>query len=170
MTRDESEHAKGTKAGPQAQRFLGFSLGSEQYAMPLPSVREVIAVPEITSIPQLPSHYLGLMNLRGQVLSVVDLRLKFGIKADRTAETAVIICEIAEQPVGLVVTSINSVLAMEESEISPRPAIQSDKPAEYIMGVAHSGKKLILLLDVSKLFNLTEQTSIKNATASLKPV
>ena len=65
------------------QRYLSFSLGSEDYAIPLLSVKEVIAVPEITPIPFTPSHFLGIMNLRGQVISIIDLRSKLGIKTKR---------------------------------------------------------------------------------------
>jgi purine-binding chemotaxis protein CheW len=84
-------------------RYLSFSLGTEEYAIPLLAVKEVIAMPEFTSVPYTPSHFLGIMNLRGQVISVMDLRKKLGIKPGSTAETAVIICDLSPLCIGVVV-------------------------------------------------------------------
>ncbi|OFZ55311.1 MAG: hypothetical protein A2428_04155 [Bdellovibrionales bacterium RIFOXYC1_FULL_54_43] len=152
----------------QSQRYLNFSLGGEDYAMPLPAVKEVIAFPEITPVPYTPTHFLGIMNLRGQVISVIDLRLKFGIKADSTAETAVIICDLAQHSLGMVVSSINSVLALDESDISPKPEIHSSKNTDYILGVAKKDKKLVLLLDIGKALSVEEHAAISKAVGMKK--
>ncbi len=80
-------------------RFLCFSLGNEHYAIPLLTVKEVIAPPETTPVPQTPAYFKGIMNLRGQVISVIDLRTKLGIKPLQSAENAVIICDSGEHPI-----------------------------------------------------------------------
>ena len=153
----------------KADRFLSFSLGTEEYAIPLLSVREVIAMPEITPVPQTPAHFLGIMNLRGQVISVMDLRAKLTIKPNPSAETAIIICDLKPSSVGVVVDSINSVLSPSAEEISERPEIQSSRATEYIQGVFRHQDRLVLLLDVGKTLNLQDQQAIARGHTPAKP-
>lgn len=147
----------------EVSRFLSFSLGKEDYAVPLLSVKEVIAMPEFTTIPYTPTHFLGIMNLRGQVISVIDLRTKFNIKAEAGAETAVIICDLKPLCLGIVVNSVNSVLSLTPGEINPRPEIHSSKASDYIMGVTRKDKQLILLIDIAKALDVADQTALKQA-------
>lgn len=133
-----------------ANRFLCFSLGNEEYAIPLLSVREVIAVPEITNVPKAASHFLGIMNLRGKVISVIDLRAKLSIKPSKSEESAIIICDLNPNSIGVVVDSINYVVHPEPEQISEKPEIQSQKNIDYIQGVFRDKGKLIVLLDISK--------------------
>ena len=102
-------------------RFLSFSLGAEEFAIPLLAVREVIAVPDLTPVPFTPAHVLGIMNLRGQVISVLDLRKKLEINPRENAEIAVIICDLGSLSLGILVDAVNSVLAPKEDEILPKP-------------------------------------------------
>ncbi|OQW47966.1 MAG: hypothetical protein A4S09_14305 [Proteobacteria bacterium SG_bin7] len=139
---DKTKNSKG-------ERFLSFSLGTEEYAIPLLTVKEVIAMPEITPLPHTPSHFLGIMNLRGQVISIVDLRIKLAIKPSNSVETAVIICDLGTLNLGVVVDSVNSVLSPKDNELSGKPAIQSTKNMDYVTGVYRKDKKLILFLDVA---------------------
>jgi purine-binding chemotaxis protein CheW len=88
-------------------RFIEFSLGGEDYAIPLLMVREVISVPDTTPIPKAPVHFLGIMNLRGQVISIVDLRKKLKVDSRKDKEEAVIIVDIGSMNIGVVVDSIN---------------------------------------------------------------
>lgn len=151
-------------------RFLTFSLGSERYAIPLLSVKEVIAMPEITPIPFTPSHFLGIMNLRGKVISVMDFRTKLGIKPGASTETAVIICDLAPLCLGVVVDSIESVASPKANEISDKPEIQSTKATDYITGVYRRDQDLVLLLDVAKALNVEDLRSIANQTAAATKV
>ena len=131
-------------------RYLSFTLGSEHYAVPLLAVKEVIAVPEITPIPFSPAYFQGIMNLRGQVISIIDLRKKLGIKSSESAETSVIICDLDPLCLGVIVDSIDSVLSPEPSEVSAKPELQGNKNPEYITSVFRGDKRLILLLDIEK--------------------
>ena len=151
-------------------RYLCFSLGEEQYAIPLLSVREVIAPPEITKVPQTPVHFLGITNLRGQVISIIDMRLKLSIKPGQTTETAVIICDLHPNSIGVIVDSINSVISPTAEEISDKPELQGQKNTEYIQSVMRINGKLILLLDISKTLNVGDQQLISKTTdkANLK--
>lgn len=145
------------------QRFLSFSLGHEEFAIPLLCVKEVIAMPDFTPIPQTPSHFLGVINLRGQVISVIDLRTKFGIKAESSSESAVIICDLSPLSIGVVVNSVNSVLSLAEEDINPRPEIESTKRTDHITGVARQGEKLTLLIDIAKALDVADLTAMKAA-------
>lgn len=137
-------------------RFIEFSLGSEDYAIPLLMVREVISVPETTPIPKSPSHFLGIMNLRGQVISVVDLRKKMKVEPAKNIEEAVIIVDIGGLNIGVVVDSINKVLAFSANEVSEIPEVEQQVNANYIVGVYKKEKSLTVLLDIAKVLDLKD--------------
>lgn len=148
-------------------RFLSFSIGREEFAMPLLDVREVIAMPEVTPLPFTPNHFLGIMNLRGQVISVIDFRIKICAKAERTPETALIISSIGDVCIGVVVDSINQVISVEDSEISEKPEIQSTKSSDYILKICRVDEKLILLIDVAKALGVDDlKLASKTTTAA----
>ena len=146
-------------------RYLSFSLGQEEYAIPLLSVKEVIAIPELTPIPSSPPYFLGIMNLRGQVISILDLRQKLGIKPQNLTETAVIICDLSPLTIGVVVDSINSVLSPKENEVAGKPEMQNNKNTEYITGVFKTEEKLVLLLDLAKALNVADIQASSHAKA-----
>jgi purine-binding chemotaxis protein CheW len=143
------------------ERFLSFSLGTEEYAVPLLAVREVIAMPEYTPVPYTPPYFLGIMNLRGQVISVMDMRQKLGVKAVKSEETTVIICDLGGISIGVVVDSVNTVLSPDAGEIAPKPDIQSSRATDFITGVYRKENKLILFLDIAKSLNLEDQSAIQ---------
>lgn len=147
----------------KANRYLNFSLGNEEFGIPLLDVREVIAVPEITPVPYTPPHFLGIMNLRGQVISVMDLRTKLGVKGKISNENSVIICDLNPLSIGVVVDSINQVLSPNEEEIQEKPEIESRQSVEFITGVIRKENKLILLLDILKLLNLADKAMLERA-------
>jgi purine-binding chemotaxis protein CheW len=150
----------------EIQRFLEFSLGEEDYAIPLLSVREVISVPETTPIPKAPSHFLGIMNLRGQVISVVDMRTKLKIKAkDNNSEESVIIVDLDGMNLGIVVDSINKVLAFSLKEVNEVPEIETQVNAEYIYGVYRKEDSLTVLLNVAKVLDITDVNALKSKAA-----
>lgn len=148
----------------EVNRFLNFTLGEEEFAIPLLSVKEVIAVPETTPIPHTPPHFLGIMNLRGQVISIIDLRKKFSMTAKNTEETSVIILDLKTQFLGVVVDSVNSVLAIKNSEVLEKPMIESSKSTEYITGVFRKNDHLVLLLDIFKTLSQEDKTVIQKSS------
>lgn len=147
----------------QGTRYLRFSLGDEEYALELLKVREVIALPEVTPIPQTPAYFLGIINLRGQVITVLDLRAKLGIKPLKQSEEAVIICDLGTISLGVLVDSINSVVEPSSEEISEKPDIKNQRSMEYITGVYKHAQGLVLLLDITKLFSVEEQATASRA-------
>lgn len=142
------------------ERYIRFSLSEDEYAIPLLKVREVIAMPDVTPVPQTPAYFLGIINLRGQVITVIDLRVKLGLKAAKGEEMAVIITDLGSTGVGIVVDSINSVLAPKTDEISEKPNLAQNKAADYITGVFRKEKGLVLFLDINSLLSIEDHGSI----------
>jgi purine-binding chemotaxis protein CheW len=142
-------------------RYLEFCLGTEEYAIPLLMVREVISVPETTPIPKSPSHFLGIMNLRGQVISVVDMRKKLKIETKSLLEEAVIIVDIGGINIGVVVDSINKVLAFAEDEVCIMPEVENQVNTQYILGVYKKEHSLTILLDIARVLDLQDMHAIQ---------
>jgi len=148
-------------------RYLAFSLGQEDYAIPLLSVKEVIAVPEITPIPFAPVHFLGIINLRGQIVSVIDLRKKFNMEsAAQTEETALMILDLDHVLLGVIVDSVNEVVSLGPAEISDPPEMLDVKSGAFLTGVSHKNSKLILLLAIAKTLGVEDLATIQRSSAS----
>lgn len=161
MEKDNVTKMKRTNA--ELSRFIEFSLGNEDYAIPLLMVREVISVPDTTPIPKSPTHFLGIMNLRGQVISVVDLRKKLKVEAKQDKEEAVIIVDIGGMNIGVVVDSINRVLAFSSDEVSEMPEVENQLNTHYIFGVYKKENSLTVLLDIAKVLDLKDLDMINSA-------
>lgn len=145
------------KSVKDSERYLEFSLGSEKFCIPLLQVRELISVPETTPIPYSPKYFKGIMNLRGQVISVIDLRLKLGVKfQENETENAVVIVEFDSFRMGLIVDSINKVLQIEEDQIAQVPEVKATGGKDYINGVYKNGDDLVVILSLQSLLSVKE--------------
>lgn len=144
---------------PSENRYLCFRLDDELYGAPLLEVKEVLGIPEITPIPQVPTYFLGIMNLRGQVISVIDLRLKFGLRAQKLAETCIIIFEYPAFSIGVVVDEVHSVLSIKPGELCAPPEAKQTKKTEFITGIINHDKKMILTLDIIKALDLKDDAT-----------
>jgi len=152
-----------TKTIAQPGRYLCFSLGKDKFAIPLLQVKEVIADVETTNIPQAPAHFKGVMNLRGQVISIVDLRVKLKCgKPEKTTETTIIILDLDPLQLGVVVDSVDSVVEYETTDISATPETDTSVKVDYIMGVAKNNNMLTLMLDLRKALNADDYKAIKS--------
>lgn len=146
-----------------SNRFLCFNLGKEEFAIPLLAVREVIGLPDTTKVPQAPPYFLGITNLRGQIISIIDLRQKLGIASTNTSETTVIICDFGTFCLGSVVDSVNKVVSPEEKDLGPRPTLNESKANAHITGVIVQNEKLILRLDIAKALNADDLNVVKDS-------
>ncbi|MGZ3769472.1 MAG: chemotaxis protein CheW [Bdellovibrio sp.] len=146
-------------------RYLCFNLGTDEFAIPLLKVKEVIGIPETTAIPQSPSYFVGIMNLRGSVISILDLRVKLGFKNKNTEETTVIILDLGENSLGVVVDCVNSVMSIASEEISPKPMMDSVKSAEFLTGVFRKQDHLVMLLNIEKTLSVEDKTTLNRATS-----
>lgn len=145
-------------------KVLCFNLGSEEFAVPLLNIKEVIAQPDVTPLPQSPNYFLGIINLRGQIISIIDLRVKFNIKPMPNSESAVMILDFNGQFLGVVVDKVNSVQSVKENDIAEKPSVDNSKNHDYIEGVFKRDDKLIFLLDISKSLSLDDKNRMNNAT------
>lgn len=145
----------------QEGKYLTFALGQEEYGLEILKVREIIGYIDVTRVPQVPEHVLGVINLRGQVIPVIDLRQKFGMPtAERTDETCIIVVEITrnEQHVstGIVVDRVSEVLDIAEKMIEQTPQFGSNIDTDFILGMGKIGDSVKILLDIDKVLNSTD--------------
>ncbi len=149
----------------EGNRFLHFCLGKEEYAIPLLVVREVIALPDMTPVPFMPSYFVGIMNLRGQVISVLDLRKKMGIPPVDRGETSVIICTLQNLIFGVIVDAVSSVLDLMPDEIAPPPDLRTGGKAGCISGVYKMSSGLVLLLEIGNVLDLEDYRAVDRSAA-----
>lgn len=161
-------HATSTLAA--GGRYLCFSLGKEKFAIPLLQVKEVIGNIETTPIPQAPPHFKGIMNLRGQVISVIDLRAKLKLgKPDSTTETTIIILDFDALSLGVIVDSVDSVVAYEGKDLSAPPDMELAGRTNYVIGVARSEKSLTLILDLKAVLNAEDFKAMSSQSRAQTP-
>ena len=138
-------------------RYIEFSLGSQLYAIPLLTVKEVILKPETTAVPNMPSYFEGMINLRGQVLGIYNLRKKMGAKSKDNNELAndvVIIIENNGINVGMIVDEVTRVLNVESSMIGPAPLKEDDPARNFINSVIRVDGELVMTVNVVELLEL----------------
>jgi len=140
----------------KAGKYLTFALGKEQYGLEILKVREIIGYMDITAVPQTPHHVKGVINLRGQVIPVIDLRAKFGMEtAEITEQTCIIVCEIQSGnrsfSTGIVVDNVEEVLDIDGQDIEEAPQFGSNVDTNFILGMGKIGDTVKLLLDIDKV-------------------
>jgi len=148
-------------------QLVGFKLGDEEFGLDIMKVQEIIKVPEITKVPQTPDFVEGVINLRGDVLPVVDSRKRFGLdEAEKKDTTRIMVVNLAGSSTGLVVDSVSEVLTLEKEQIEPPPPVIGGVESRFLKGVGKlsDGKKLIILLDADNLFAKGEKEQISQAT------
>ena len=146
-------------------KFLVFDLVDENYGVPLSSVKEVIGLTEITKVPNVPEFFKGLINLRGKIISVIDLRNKLKLPSTdyKDKKTTIIIAEIDDFTIGTVVDDVREVANFDMGQIEHGLDIQSKVGREFIKGVAKTeGRKLTLLLDMGKVLSVEEMCLLRN--------
>ena len=140
-------------------KYLTFALGSEEYGLPVLKVREIIKVMDITHVPQVPDHVRGVINLRGRVIPVIDLRLKFGFEArENTDHTCIIVVDVAHLGmIGIVVDSVSEVLNVSGSDIDQAPDFGDRVTTDYILGLAKVKSSVKILLDLDRVLGAERQ-------------
>ena len=145
-----------------SSRYICFNLGNQEYGVPLMSIKEVLGLPEITPIPQCPNYFLGIMNLRGKVISVMDLRTKIGLNTQNTSETSVMILDLGDQWLGVVVDKVNAVLTINMKDITEAPKLEETKATDYIENVYRHNEQLILLISITKALSIEDHLVMNN--------
>jgi len=132
--------------------IVGFQVGRETYGVPITSLHEIVRVPEITAVPDAPDYLEGVINLRGKIVSVMDLRKRFGEKqAAIKKHNRILVVEHAGRLAGLIVDSASEVLKISADAVEPPPAVFQDGGLNCVTGLGKVGGRLVVLLDMSKL-------------------
>jgi len=144
-------------AGKQANEFLTFTLGHEEYGVEILKVQEIRSYEAPTTIANAPPFLKGVVNLRGVIVPIVDMRIKFGLgKAEYNQFTVVIILNVAHRVVGMVVDSVSDVLQLSGEQIREAPQFGSSLDTEYITGLGTVDERMLILIDIEKLMTSSD--------------
>jgi purine-binding chemotaxis protein CheW len=147
-----------TKAGEEQLQLVSFELAGEEFAVDILSVQEINRMMELTRVPQSPPDVEGVINLRGKIIPVLDLRRRFGMDgAARNEDNRIIVVEVQKRVLGFIVDKVHEVLRISSGIVEPAPAMACSIHSEFISGVAKLNGRLIILLDLSKLFGQEER-------------
>lgn len=151
--------------------FLTFSINEEAYGIKIDEVQEIIGMQKISLLPETPEYIKGIINLRGKVIPVIDVQLKFNNKpTEYTSRTCIIVVETDELLVGLIVDQVKEVVSIEDNNIVPPPDFHTELKCRYLEGVGMIGERVILLIDCSRLFDEQEFKSLSDIGAEDKTV
>ncbi len=138
-------------------QWVTFFLDNEKYGINVMQVQEVLRMTEIAPVPGAPDYVLGIINLRGNVVTVIDTRKRFGLPEQEADDaTRIVIIEAENQVVGIVVDSVAEVVDLRASDIETAPNVGNDESSKYIQGVTSRGEQLLILVDVNKLLSEEE--------------
>ena len=141
----------------EGEQFLTFTIGAEEYGIEILKVQEIKGYSAITPIPSAPHYVRGVINLRGTIVPVVDLRARFGMAEEAyTKFTVIIVVNLGRRVVGLVVDAVSDVLNVGEHEVEPPPPLGVGVESTFMTGLAKMGERLVLLLDIERIANLEE--------------
>ncbi|MEM0913525.1 MAG: chemotaxis protein CheW [Planctomycetota bacterium] len=150
-------------------QLVTFVIGDEEYAVPILAVQEINRMLQITRVPQSPPYVEGVINLRGKIIPVINLRGRFGMSAlEDNADTRIIVVEVSDRVIGFTVDRVNEVLRIDADIVDNAPQMASGVDSEYIQGVGKLEDRLLILLSLDKLFSaeqLDEAESIAQAAA-----
>ncbi len=156
-----AENMQSKVAGDTLDQMISFAIGDEDYGVDIQTVKEVIRHREITRLPKAPVFVKGLINLRGDVIHIMDLRERFNMEQQEyTNMTRVIVVEVDERSVGMVVDSVSHVIRVGQGQIEPPPPCVGKISEEYIRGVGKVDEKLIVLLNIDHILTSEERIEL----------
>ena len=149
-------------------QLVGFRIGDETFGVRIGSVREIVRVPEITSVPNAPDTIEGVINLRGKIIPVMDLRKRFGhAETQPDKKNRILVVELDNKLIGLMVHSASEVLKIPPSDIESPGSVFADADSSYVTGVGKLNGRLIILLDISKLLHRPELKKLEEAAETV---
>jgi len=145
----------------RAGKYLTFKLGAEVYGLEILKVREIMGLMAITAVPRTPAFVRGVINLRGKVIPVVDLRTKFGMASIKdTVETCIIVVDVGASGMGIIVDAVSEVLEIAGNDIEDAPAFGKGVNTDFILGMGKANNKVTILLDIGKVLTKEETVDI----------
>jgi purine-binding chemotaxis protein CheW len=165
----KNEHHNDKHMNGETKSFLSFKLGEENFTIPVMKIMEILEVPKITRVPQSPNFLVGVINLRGAVLPVIDSRIKFGMTPiEFTINTCILVLSIEVNDemieVGALVDSVSEVFELSSEDIKPVPTLASRYRSDYVQGMIHENDHFIMLLNIDKVFSSNDLESINIAS------
>ncbi len=153
----------------QSEQLLTFSLGNEEYGVSILKVKELIGMMDITPVPRTPQFIKGVMNLRGRIIPVIDLRIKFGMDVQEYDErTCIMVMDIYVQgtprTMGVIVDSVSEVVSIEDNEIEPPPEYGSTLDADTILGIGKLKEGVVIILDIDKILMINDIQGLMDYT------
>jgi purine-binding chemotaxis protein CheW len=144
-------------------QIVSFRLASEEYGVDISQVQEIIRMVEITHVPRAPRFMEGVINLRGQLIPIIDLRTRFAMtRAEHTKSTRIIVTEIGTKKVGIIVDSVSEVINIPLEQVEDAPDMIAGVGTEYIQGVGKVGERLIILLDLTMVITGDEKAQLES--------
>jgi len=151
-----------TQLSSETVQVVSFHLGTEEYGVDISQVQEIIRMVEITHVPRAPHFMEGVINLRGQLIPIIDLRTRFSMqRAEHTKSTRIVVTEIGSKRVGIVVDSVSEVINIPLESVEPAPDMIAGVGTEYIQGVGKVGERLIILLDLTMVISGEEKQQLE---------
>lgn len=135
---------------PEEVRYLLFRLGGELYGTPLLGVREVVEPQPCKPVPNTAPHFKGVINVRGRIVGLADLRIRFGYEPVASPQLALLLFETESGPIAAVVDAVETVLRIDEKDIETRPNIRAQVPTEFLIGIANLQGRLVTLIDLGR--------------------
>jgi purine-binding chemotaxis protein CheW len=162
MAANTSNKHKQTSDDPMLQ-WVTFKLAGETYGINVMQVQEVLRYSEVAPVPGAPDYVLGIINLRGNVVTVIDTRDRFGLPSGEiTDSTRVVIIEAEKHVIGILVDSVAEVVYLRQSEVETAPNVGNDESAKFIQGVCHKNDELLILIDLNKLMTADEWAEVED--------
>lgn len=150
--------------------LVGFRVGRETFGVPIGLVHEIVRVPEITAVPDSPDYVEGVINLRGKIVSVIDLRKRFGEKeVVENKKNRILVTEVEGKLVGLIVDAASEVLKIAESEVEPPPPVFAEGEVNYVTGMGKLKGRLIILIDLTRVLQRGELRRLSEMTETPGP-
>lgn len=152
----------------EESKYLTFKLAGEEYGVEILKVREINGVMDITAVPRMPTYMKGVINLRGKVIPVVDLRLKFGLEEiEYTEQTCIIVVDVGKE-IGIIVDTVSEVLDIEGKNVEPPPSLGGSVDTSFILGMGKVGSAVKILLDIGKVLTTDELIHIASAASDVE--
>jgi purine-binding chemotaxis protein CheW len=145
-------------------QLVSFMLADEEYGVEVLKVREIIRMPTITKMPNVPQHIEGIINLRGKVIPIISMRRRFNLQEnENSSQTRIIIMDVIGSLAGFVVDAVSEVIRIHSSEIQPPPSmvLSGDIGKEFITGVLNHAERLLIIMDINRMFSENELESIE---------
>ena len=137
-------------------QIVCFKIGSEEYGIDILQVQEILKIPKITKLPRSSTHVLGVIDLRGKVIPIIDLGNKFGIISDLSKASRAVVVDINGKQVGLAIDSVSNVTKVDTTDIEPPPPVVKGISGKYIVGIAKLKTGFIVILDINQIFSSEE--------------